>query len=424
MATFTVYARQLEKPTLRFDYAIPTSRAKSARTGMLKYGPYDKNLFQGAIKAAIISPAIYEAKVKTLIRYLKEGIEGYPGFKQEFRADLNLVSYRLKSVTRKDYEEACKKIVRDSFDLVFVVAERKPALGDLYSHIKTRLLGNGIPSQFIDIDTLLSPPSQQRWIVENIALASYAKVGGTPWVIEAPEDRDEVVIGMSRALDPTHKVIVGFTTVFKHNGDFILSHSRSPVTTWEEYETGLERLVREAIEEYSRRESTPQSLVFHFHKRTGHREIESVKRALQDLGRNVKYALLHVNSYSNYRLFDTSHPTFVPLTGLMVRLGSRNALLLSSGRVEGYGRTMIGTPRVLHIIMDKNSTMDFGEFPRLVTQLYHFAYINWRGFNARTVPVTINYSQLISRLVANLESIEAWNEIVASGRLVDKAWFL
>lgn len=74
--------------------------------------------------------------------------------------------------------------------------------------------------------------------------------------------------------------------------------------------------------------------------------------------------------------------------------------------------------------MDKSSDMDLDEFPRLITQLYHFAYINWRGFNARVVPVTINYSQLIARDIASLESIDTWNDIVASGRLIDKAWFL
>jgi argonaute family protein len=133
---------------------------------------------------------------------------------------------------------------------------------------------------------------------------------------------------------------------------------------------------------------------------------------------------LNLNSYSSYRIFDTTDFTYVPLIGLTVTLSFRQAILATDGRRQYSKRPYIGTPNMLEVTMDKESTMDFKEFPRLVKQVYRFSYVNWRGFNARTIPVTINYPYLIARLVGNLEDVSKWNTIITNGKLIDKAWFL
>jgi len=105
-----------------------------------------------------------------------------------------------------------------------------------------------------------------------------------------------------------------------------------------------------------------------------------------------------------------------------VRLSSHEALLLNDGRV-GDERRKVGMPRVLNIRMDKRSTVDQKEFYKLVKQVYEFSHINWRGFNAETVPITLNYSKLIAKVVIDV-GVDNWNQIVAGGRLRDKSWFL
>lgn len=423
-ATFSLYANILESPLLRFNYALSTAVSKSSYKGISQYGPYDKDVFQKSeMRFAIIYPSAEESRIHRFIQVFRDGVDAYLGFRRYFRVDIKIDKFSSNRTSLDSYKESLERVVKEDYDLVFVIVDGVTQNGSIYSLIKTTLLGNGIPCQVIRSTTLDAANNQFQWVLANIALSTYAKVGGTPWVIEA-RHKPEIVLGMSRAMDKTKKVIVGFTTIFKHNGDFILSYSKAPVTTWEDYENGLESLVREAITEYRKREETPSSLVFHFHKRTGRREIDSVKKAVDSLDFDVEYALLHLNSYSSYRIFDTTDFTYVPLTGLAVRLSSRQALLVTDGRRPFSRRPFIGTPSVLEVTMDKTSTMDFKEFPRLIEQVYDFSYVNWRGFNARTIPITINYSYLIARLVSNLESIEEWNSIITNGRLRNKAWFL
>jgi hypothetical protein len=421
----SIFGENLERPLLKFDNAISTSVHKFPLSGIHLYGPYDKSLMlHKSVRFAIMYPVKHESRIGDFIRFFTNGLERYPGYYRWFRQNVNLFErYRVSEFTAKSYENVTDDVLSGKYDLVFVVTEGFGYEPIVYQRIKTKLLKKGIPSQFLHSTHLYAPPDQLQWILSNISLSAYAKMGGTPWVIQASE-KPEIILGVSRVIDPKSKVIIGFAIVFKQNGDFVLSYSRSPVTTWEEYEESIEDLVYETIDRYRRIEREPKQIVFHFSKRPGIKEIESISKAIERLGLDIKYALIHLNNYSGFRLFDTSHSSYVPFTGLKVRLSSHEALLLLDGRDPRGYRSFIGTPSVLDVVIDKRSTVNSIDYQRLINQVFTLAFVNWRGFNARTIPVTINYAYLIAKVISGLESIEEWNEIVDNKGLVDKTWFL
>lgn len=425
---FRLYGRQLDVPNVKFG--DPSSESTSPQSGsmyrkMKIYGPYDKNRIQiSEVSLAVVYPKKHEKVVDNFISAFNDGIGSYTGFYSFFKLTTRTFDkIPVDNNTPEDYADEITKSTRKNYDLVFIVLDSSGNSDKIYSLSKTLYLSNGIPCQAINSGRLYSDNSDLQWIVANISLAVYAKIGGTPWVIEAKE-KPEIVLGMSRAMDKNRKVFVGFATIFKSDGDYILFHSKSPVVSWEEYEEQLEELVYKSLKEYEKQRNLPENIVLHFHKKTGKKEINAVQKAIEMIGKDIKYAILHLNSYSSFRLFDTSHPTYVPISGLSVRLGARQALLLSDGRSNDKNRRGIGSPYPLEITMDKASNMDINEFPRLVKQVYDFSYVNWRAFNANNIPVTINYPYLIAKLIGNLESIDTWNHLIANGKLVEKAWFI
>lgn len=128
-------------------------------------------------------------------------------------------------------------------------------------------------------------------MLANIALASYAKVGGTPWVVADVPDEKELIVGVSRAQDQTKRYVVGFVTLFNQEGDYLMLHSKTPVIDWSEYVQGLQELVVEAYREYVKHYGIPQSLVIHFHKRPGYQEITAVEGALKQLELVIPYRI-------------------------------------------------------------------------------------------------------------------------------------
>ena len=422
---------RLTVPNLRFNPSSIAASHPNARQGLRTYGPYDsQRLGKDKISAALIYPCSLKSVSQIVQQGLIQGNGSFRGFQSLFRIPIDFIAARCaKNETENDFRRELRAVLEeDRPDIIVLLTFKRNQ--NLYSAIKAESLGNGIPSQVLTAEKL-GVQNQIQWMLENIALQIYAKIGGTPWTVMSSSPRDELVLGVSRALDRQRNFVVGFVTLFTYDGDYQFLYSLSPKPTeWsklDEYRDALANLIVEAFEEYTQQQGQPTSLVIHICKRPGkYREIAAVEKALQEIGNDMPYALVHLNDDSNYRLFDTSHQTYIPESGIKVNLSSRSALLLLDGRppdVQGGIRRKRGVPRVLEVTMDHRSKMPIDQFSRLVQQVFEFSRVNWRGFNAQAVPATLNYSYLVARLVAEIGA-RNWNAIVSAGILRDKAWFL
>lgn len=418
-----LFANLLPPVQLRFNNISKFSTDTNPRNGIKRFGPYDASLFmQSQIRCGIIYPASIKSCRDLLVNGLVKG-EGsnFPGFSPWFKARLIFDPTLEKPVSEdpRSIRQAVSELATRNCDLVYIVITARN--GNVYQVCKSTLLCNGIPCQVVTAPKLQNS-FNRPWVLGNIALASYAKIGGTPWVAADSAVRNELVMGVSRAQDKNKKYVVGFVTLFNQDGDFLLMHSKTPVIEWEDYVKGIEDLIVDAYHEYKGNFGVPKSLIIHFHKKPGYSEINAINNSLKQLGESIPYALMHLNEYSLFRLFDTSHPTYVPVSGIQVNLSRYRALLLLDGR-ENDKRNRVGVPNVWEISMDKRSTMSWEDLPRLVQQIHKFSRVNWRGFNSRSIPVTINYSKLICDQVLDI-GLQSWNTIIANGKLKEKAWFL
>lgn len=420
-----LFSERLDRPLLKFDSVSTTSVHKRPMTGISLFGPYDKSLIQTkSVKHAIMYPNEHESLIGNFITAYTKGLDRYPGYTRWFRQGIEAFErYPIDKLTLDGYLDVANDVLKRTYDLVFVVTESLERPNPVYESVKTHFLKKGVPSQFISSVRLSGGPNQLQWVLGNVALSVYAKMGGTPWVIEA-EDRPEIILGISRAFDRKNNVIVGFAVLFKQNGDFILTRSKAPVSSWDAYEISMEELVYDAINDFRRSEGNPGQVVFHFTKRPGQREIGAIQRAIRRLQLDINYALVHLNESSGIRLFDTSHTSYVPTAGLKVSLSSHEALLLLGGRDPTGYSSLIGTPTVLDVSIDKRSTVKRSDYNRIINQVFNLAFVNWRGFNARTLPVTTNYAYLIAKIIGDLGSADEWREIIDEKNLIDKAWFL
>jgi len=432
MNEFYFIGEKLPIPKLRFHPSSLQAQHEDARQGLRKYGPYDAlSLGKERIRCTLIYPQQLAKEKQNLVSGLTKGYDSFSGFQSLFRIPIDFVSERpISSNEAEGFKQAIEAVLRrDRPDLVMMIMRDRDQ--HIYTMAKSLLLGNGIPSQMVTAEKIRNLRGLP-WTLENIALQVYAKIGGTPWTVISPDQRRELVIGVSRTMDKQRNLVVGFITLFTHDGDYQFLYSLAPKPVeWEkldEYRDALAGLIVDAWKEFERRQGKPSSVVIHLCKRPGKfREIAAAEKALERIGKDLPYALLHLNDDTNYRLFDVSHPTYVPQPGIKVEIDSYTALLFLDGRVPDRTgqevRRKRGVPRLLEVRMDKRSTMPASEFPRLVEQVFAFARINWRGFNAQAIPATLNYSHLVARLVSEVGA-ENWNHIVSAGTLRDKAWFL
>ena len=185
-----------------------------------------------------------------------------------------------------------------------------------YFVTKSRFMRAGVPVQAVRLETI-EQKYGRAYKLNNLALGSYAKIGGVPWVISSRGvATHELVIGIgstqvggSRLGDWTR--YVGFTTLFQGDGRYLVWETTKEAK-FESYPQALLESLRKSIrfvQTQNRWEAGDNvRLVFHVYKPLKRIEIETVKQLVKELLDNypVEFAFLDVSHYHPFQIFDRS----------------------------------------------------------------------------------------------------------------------
>ena len=112
--------------------------------------------------------------------------------------------------------------------------------------------------------------------------------------------------------------------------------------------------------------------------------------------------------------FDSSFNSLVPLESTKVELSKKNYLVWFEGQQYGQFtiRHRIGSPVRVFVDYPKNITHE--QIIDYLQDAINLSGANWRGFNAKSIPVSLLYAQLISHFISkfdkyNLDNIDIEN---------------
>lgn len=450
-------------------YCFDRSRTKLADyawVGLERFGPFDRESFpKRTPRILVVCPDRVAGRVSQAMQQFRDGIlsveksrfaNGFAGtfrlVNPEFvsiRVDLfGVPNEEVSSVYRNSIEE---HLARDSeYDAAINVLLDEHS--DLPDHInpyltsKAVMLANGIPVQEARASTLTKDPMNLQYVYQNVALALYAKMGGIPWTVDHGETADdELVIGLGTAelsgsRFETRQRHVGITTVFRGDGNYLLSHL-SRECSFEQYPTVLrESTVRVLREVKTRNQWQPGQtirIVFHAFKPLKNVEVgDIIASCVEEVGdeQNIEFAFLTVSHDHSFSLIDNSESgikprygsgspkgVFVPPRGVVVQLGQYTRLLCTTGP-RMVKRPNLPLPRPLLIHLHKQST--YRDFPYLADQTLKFTALSWRSTLPTDRPVTILYSSWIAGLLGRLQTVDGWSSAVLNTKLRNSRWFL
>jgi hypothetical protein len=458
-----------ERPTLLFG---PQGRNTGSvpDMGIKRFGPYMyMQHTRNAPLIAVVCEAQHRGRVEQFMTALCEGFPDdlwtdgkYPN---PYRGGL-IGKFRLARV-RLEYQDCLAPTAQAYRTAVRQLLQRLPETPDLavvqirdsykqlradanpYLVTKSAFMMAGIPTQSVEVEHLDSEGSQLAYLLNNIAVATYAKLDGIPWVMSSiGPTTHELVIGIGSSevatggrLGPRQRY-VGITTVFQGDGRYLV-WGLTREAAFEDYPTALLESLRTVISyvqtQHNWQYGERVRLVFHVYKRLKDSEVEAVKRLVNELVADrftVEYAFLDISLSHPYRLFDTSQQGAqsryrsgrqrkgegLPERGTCLQLDRWRALLQLTGPTDVKTETQ-GLPAPLLVELHRDS--DFTDLTYLMRQIYHMAYLSWRSFFPATEPVTIKYSRLIAVLLGNLKAVTGWDSTVLSvGPLRGRRWFL
>jgi hypothetical protein len=431
--------------------------------GLQEFGPYTRQTFTPSRpRICIVCQEQLKGRVE---QFLQKFLRGIPAIHKGRAAFANglVGKYRLENCTtsffltenssadayKKAAMQAIQKSTNENFrwDLALVQVEEKfkTLLGDSSPYFVTKglFLTQQVPIQDFRTEITSIQDSQLQYILNNMALATYAKMGGIPWLLKAnPTIAHELVFGLGSAhLRGSRfgggKRLVGITTVFSGDGKYRVS-TISKAAEMQNYGTALLESLRETVTriktEMNWQPNDHVRLVFHAFKPVKNTEADAVKAVMSELGDfDLDYAFLHVADHHPFLLFDHLQKgvfdyetkqfkgVLAPTRGLFMHLSPRETLLTLVGPNQVKTANQ-GIPAPILLRLHPSST--FSDMTYLARQVFLFASHSWRSFFPAELPVTIKYSDLIARLLGNLGMLSNWNPEVLVGRIANTRWFL
>lgn len=289
----------------------------------------------------------------------------------------------------------------------------------LYFEIKHLFLINNMSSQFISIDKIVND-NILKWSVSSLAIQIFSKLGGSPWVV-IPKTTKCLIIGIGQAYQKTgdscikkffsYSILTDTTGLFK--GIKILANTNDK----EDYAKNLSKSLNEIVSKYS---DKYDSFVIHTSFRINKKDINIIKSTLEEIKKNgnLNFAILRFDDNHDYLCFDTSFNSLVPLESSKVELSPKNYLVWFEGQQYGQYtiRHRIGAP--VRIFIDYPEDLSREKATDYLQDAINLSGANWRGFNAKSIPVSLLYAQLISHFISefdkykvgeiNIENITPW----------------
>ena len=459
-------SEMIGRPTLVFDPSGLRTDHWSKR-GLKNNGPYDQRTFTPKkLNIAVICQARHEGQVEAFVAKFLDGMPdvktGRPGhetarysdgFLRRFQLERpNVQTFTTTNPNIDGYQDACKHgleyaaNVGIQWDLALVQIEEdfKTLPGHLnpYYGTKAILLKNHVAVQNFRLETMQQDPRGLVFTMNQMSLASYAKLGGRPWLLGAKQTvAHELVIGVGSHVASDSRIgagtrHVGITTVFSSDGGYHLSE-RTNVVRFDDYSAALAETLKGTIirvrGEDNWKSTDRVRLIFHMFKPAKDVEADAINAAVEALDLdNVSYAFLHVAPSHPFVIFDKNQkgqPSFAPKKGILgptrglhLKLGDYESLVVFSGASELKQETD-GLPRACLLKLHRNST--FRDMTYLARQAFDFTAHSWRIMAPERFPITIKYSDLIAERLTGLKQVPGWDDDAVKFRDIGRTpWFL
>lgn len=376
------------------------------------YQPYSLELYQNKqINIGIVCPAEYQGESEGFIKKIEAKL------KEVFH--FNALNFCFKTTAGKELENYKERLYDADLlkcDLIYIIvndAQKKlnPKKSPYYV-CKAKFIGNGIPTQDIQIETIRQ--NLNAFTMTNIALNSYAKLGGTAWTIEKEDKlRDELVIGIGSTLTEGGQFVLGIAQIFHNDGRYMTGDC-SPLSSFENYAENLEnhlfKTLKPLAEEMNK--SGTFRLIFHLFKSASEEyEIKAINGLKERFSNfNFEFALVHLAYGHNFRLYYNDGKSDIN-QGTYIQLKKHSALLHFVSKSD----------LPLKIDLDKRST--FTSLFYLAKQVYWFSHLSHRSYVPSKRTITIMYPSLMARITEELKKVEGWDYDRLKA-VSEKLWFI
>ncbi len=392
--------------------------SRSQFTGLQQYGPLAP--LERPPKLLFGFRECDRQAARTLAAALKgpkaQGRYSFPGFEALFKSPISFDPNPiiLEDLSQSSFENALQRVKSDrktdpSTIPVFILPDSED---NGYMQHKAVFTHEGIPTQVCTL-RVINDSYALKWAIANIALQMFCKAGGQPWKVRPTADRT-LIIGISQS----HKLrkegartsvekYFAFSVLSDNSGLFqqlrVLGDSDNESAYLEELKKNLTQILSEQSLEFSQ-------VVIHTSFRLKHKEMLAIEQTVRDAATSAhqngcRFAVAKVNHKNRFFGINSDVNSLVPFEGTVVNLGGGEHLVWFEGIFPDKQVVTKAFPGPTHIAFLRVSADDPIADESLLQDLVNLSGANWRGFNAKSAPVSVFYCHLIADLVHDFQQL-------------------
>jgi hypothetical protein len=268
-----------------------------------------------------------------------------------------------------------------------------------------------IPSQVVRLHTL-ERDTRLQWSTSNIALQSFAKLGGKPWKVQPKHGRCLIVgVGQShRVKSEDGKRIIeryyAYSVLSESSGLFKELRVLGRADNSKQYLIELRESIAKIVDEHR---STFQRFVIHAPYKISKGELDAIRSGFESFAENTEnqFVVLKINSRNKFFGYSHTNNSLVPFESTYVTLAWNEYLVWFEGLQYHNPKVARRYDRPIHIkFYYSSSELSLADQLDYLQDAVNLSGANWRGFNAKNLPVSIYYAQLIARFANKFAELD------------------
>lgn len=282
-----------------------------------------------------------------------------------------------------------------------------PSENSAYWYMKHSFLSENLPLQVVSTK-VIKDKNVLKWATSSIGLQIFAKAGGTPWKVR-PRKEKSLIIGIGQAhrwVDNRIERYFAYSVLTDSSGVFEEVRFLGEGSDEREYIEGFTSRLETIFQEYSSRFT---SFVIHTPFTIRKRELESIAEVLGEQQiyqeESGEFVALKFNDRNRFFGFSVEHNSRVPYESTLLPLSRSEYLVWFEGLQ--YGRRtvqgMVGGPLHIEFTYPANAELASPQKRAHIQDAINLSGANWRGFNAKSLPVSVYYAQLVAGYLKEFE---------------------
>jgi hypothetical protein len=369
------------------------------KEGFSQYKLKDYGVFE-KVKEDVIIYFFYRDEESSLVKDFHKQLSNL--LQNTYGLNVTYKSFKSNEISPESIQKVIseiKAIPENTKSLVVFLMRQKEQENDNYFRCKYEFTKENIPTQFLAYSTI-----KNTFSIQNLSLQVFSKLGGKPWRVK-PRNESCLIIGLGQAhqiqKENNRRVVTkyfAYSVLLDSSGIYKSLRVVSENSNKSRYLTSLGESLTEILGEYG---SQYKKIVIHTPFKVKRDELAKIKSVIENYqNHDVEFVVIRINTKNKYFAYNKELNGLTPYESSLIKISKNEYLVWFEGLQfqDETPQKRYSGPTYVEFLYS-NIELNKKDKENYLQDIINLSGANWRGFNAKSLPVSIYYCRIVSNFI-------------------------